>query len=384
MLDVRKALGVLLIIALLPATGCLTEGKSQNGVASMWSQQQARDWYDDQPWLVGCNYLPSTACNQLEMWQADTFDPETIDRELTWASEIGFNIVRVFLHDMLWEQDSKGYVKRIDKFLEITDKHNIKVMLVIFDSCWNPRSKLGDQPQPTPHVHNSAWIQSPHTDTLRDPASWGKIKQYVQGIVKRYRNDDRVLIWDIYNEPGNPNIAAYAKFEAENKAELSLMLMQEAFKWTREMKPTQPLTASVWIGDWTKGADIPALNKFALENSDLIQFHVYHGPEITRDWINILKEYNRPIICGEYMARNTGCTFENMLPIFKEHRIAAINWGFVAGRSQTNYPWDSWTKKYTAEPELWFHDILRQDGTPYRLQEVEFIKKITRATPDVF
>jgi len=376
MLNVRKTLGVLLILGLLPTTGCLMEGKSQNGVASMWSQEQAWDWYNDQPWLVGCNYLPSTAVNQLEMWQAETFDPETIDRELKWASEIGFNIVRVFLHDMVWEQDSKGFVKRIDKFLELADKHDIKVMPILLDSCWNPRPKLGKQPEPRPHVHNPAWVQSPHIDTLKDPASWGKLKEYIQGIVKRYKNDDRVLIWDIFNEPGNTNQTAYGHLEPENKEELALDLMKKAFKWVREMKPTQPLTASVWTGDWRKGEDIPALNKFALENSDLIQFHVYHGPKITRDWINILKEYNRPIICGEYMARKTGCTFESILPIFKEHRIAAINWGFVAGRSQTNYPWDSWTKEYTSEPNLWFHDILRPDGTPYRVEEVELIKKL--------
>jgi hypothetical protein len=154
--------------------------------------------------------------------------------------------------------------------------------------------------------------------------------------------------------------------------------MKNAFDWVRQMKPTQPLMASVWIGDWTKGKDIPALNRFALENSDIVQFHVYHGPEITRDWIKILQEYGRPIVCGEYMARTTGSTFESILPIFKENRVAAINWGFVAGKSQTNYPWESWVKEFTAEPEVWFHDIFRPDGTPYSADEVAFIKNIVK------
>jgi len=373
-------LAMLSLVFLVALTGCTLTNKPHQKYATnqLWPEQKAWHWYNDQPWLIGCNYLPSTACNQLEMWQADTFDPETIDRELQWASEIGFNIVRVFLHDMLWQQDSQGFVKRIDRFLEIADKHNIKVMPVLLDSCWNPLPKLGKQPEPKKHVHNTAWVQSPHIETLKNPADWGKIKDYIQGIVKRYRRDNRVLIWDIYNEPGNPNVPAYAEFEAKNKAQLSLALMEKAFQWTRDMKPDQPLTASVWTGDWTKGADIPALNRFALENSDLIQFHVYHGPEITRDWIKILQEYNRPIICGEYMARTTGCTFQSILPIFKEHRIAAINWGLVAGRSQTNYPWDSWTTEYTAEPPLWFHDIFRPDGTPYNKAETDFIKNIVK------
>jgi hypothetical protein len=374
-----RTLVISALLLLIVITGCALDNEpdEQKIINRMWSEKKAQDWYNDQPWLVGCNYLPATACNQLEMWQEDTFDPETIDKELQWASELGFNIVRVFLHDMLWEQDSKGFVKRIDKFLEIADNHNIKVMPILLDSCWNPLPKLGTQPEPKKHLHNAAWVQSPHIETLKDPASWDKLKDYVQGIVKRYRNDDRVLIWDIYNEPGNTNQTAYGHLEPENKEELSLELMKKAFVWVRQLKPKQPLTASVWTGDWKKGADIPALNKFALEQSDLVQFHVYHGPEITRDWIKILQEYGRPIICGEYMARNTGCTFESILPIFKEHRIAAINWGFVAGRSQTNYPWDSWTTEYTAEPDMWFHDILRPDGTPYRASEAAFIKGIT-------
>jgi hypothetical protein len=278
---------------------------------------------------------------------------------------------------MLWEQDSAGFVKRFDTVLEIADKHHIKVMPVLFDSCWDPRPKLGKQVIARLHVHNSAWVQSPHAEVLQDRARWGQLKEYVQGIVKRYRTDDRIVIWDIYNEPGNPNEPAYAALEPRNKAELSLELMTLAFQWVREMKPVQPLSASVWTGDWTRGADIPALNKFALENSDLVQFHVYHGPEKTREWIKTLQAYNRPIICSEYMARTVGCTFEGLLPVFKEHRIAAINWGLVAGRSQTNYPWESWTKEYTAEPDVWFHDIFRPDGTPFNQAETEFIKKIT-------
>ena len=375
-MKMSKRFAIMLLTSQMIASG--GAAPTLTGTDKQWAEKEAADWYAKQPWLVGCNYLPATACNQLEMWQADTFDPKTIDKELKWASELGFNVVRVFLHDMLWEQDSQGLIKRFDAFLEIAAKHHLKVMPVLLDSCWNPQPKLGKQAAPKNHVHNAAWVQSPHVDVLKNRACWDKLKGYIQGLVRRYRNDDRVLIWDIYNEPGNPNVPAYATSEPTNKAELSLDLMTQAFQWVREMKPTQPLSASVWTGDWTKGADIPALNKFALEHSDLIQFHVYHGPEITRDWIKILQAYKRPIICSEYMARPTGSTFESILPIFKQHRIAAINWGFVAGRSQTNYPWESWTKQYTAEPEVWFHDIFRPDGTPFNKAETDFIKKITQ------
>jgi len=71
--------------------------------AQQWRASAARDWYSEQGWLVGSNYIPATAINQLEMWQADTFDPQRIDLELGWAEGLGMNTMRVFLHDLLWQ-----------------------------------------------------------------------------------------------------------------------------------------------------------------------------------------------------------------------------------------------------------------------------------------
>src|SRR5688572_1127039 len=135
-----------------------------------WTPQQANAWHAKQPWLVGCNFSPSSAINQLEMWQADTWDPETIDRELGWAADLGFNSVRVFLHDIPWKQDREGFLKRVDKFLDLADKHDIGVMICIFDSVWDPYPKAGKQREPRPFVHNSGWVQSPGAEILGDPA----------------------------------------------------------------------------------------------------------------------------------------------------------------------------------------------------------------------
>src|SRR5690242_9717501 len=90
---------------------------------SRWSEPKAAHWYSSQPWLVGSNFVPSTAINELEMWQSDTFDATTIDRELGWAESIGMNTMRVFLHNLLWQSDSKGFLDRMEKFLQIADKH---------------------------------------------------------------------------------------------------------------------------------------------------------------------------------------------------------------------------------------------------------------------
>lgn len=342
------------------------------------TKEKAKQWYDKHPWLVGCNYIPSTAINQLEMWQEDTFDPETIDKELSWANKLRFNLVRVYLHDLLWQQDSNGFMQRIDRFLTIADKHNIKVMFVLFDSCWDPCPKLGKQHEPWPHVHNSGWVQSPHIDILKKPWMYVYLKSYVKGIFEKYGNDDRVLVWDIYNEPDNTNgKEPYEKYEASNKDELALQLLKLTFKWARQVNPSQSLTVCLWKGDWSSYETMSELDKFAIDNSDIITFHDYCSIDVTTKRVKQLMKYDKPLICTEYMARNNGSTFKDILPLFKKHKIGAVNWGFVAGKTQTQYPWDSWKKKYTSEPKLWFHDVFRIDGTAYNKDEVEFIKTIT-------
>jgi endo-1,4-beta-mannosidase len=105
---------------------------------SRWTEEKANAWSTQHRWLVGCNFSPSTAINQLEMWQADSFDAATIDRELGWAEQLGFTSVRIFLHHLLWQQDSKGFLKRMDQFLDIAHKHHIGVMFVLFDSETRP------------------------------------------------------------------------------------------------------------------------------------------------------------------------------------------------------------------------------------------------------
>jgi hypothetical protein len=366
------------LMVILENVGLAQDDPKDEITLNQWSQEKAWQWYNKQPWLVGCNFTTSTAINQLEMWQESTFDPQTIDRELKWASDIGFNVIRVYLHDLPWQQDSEGFIKRIDKFLAIADKHKIKVVPVLLDSCWNPFPKLGKQPEPAPHVHNSGWVQSPSIDLLKDPNKYDELKSYINGILIHYRTDKRVLFWDIYNETGNTNDVAYGKYEPTNKSDLAIVLLRKVWKWARQANPEQPITVCVWRGEWAKGGQVSQLDRFALENSDIITFHNYADAASMNDKIKVLQQYDRPIVCTEYMSRSTGSTFQNILPILKKHHIGAINWGFVAGKTQTNYPWDSWTKKYTAEPELWFHDIFRVDGTPYSAEEVKFIRDITR------
>lgn len=341
-----------------------------------WSVEEANSWYEKQSWPVGCNFLPSTAINQLEMWQADTFDPETIGRELGWAAELGFNTMRVYLHDLPWQQDANGFLKRVDQYLAIADRHGIRTIFVVFDDCWDPFPKPGKQRAPRPHVHNSGWVQSPGKELLAQPDKYDQFKPYVQGVLERFKNDPRVLMWDLYNEPGNGNISAYGKVELKDKPQYSIELLTKTFAWARQVNPSQPLTVCVWTGDyWSDPAKLSPLNKFAVDHSDVMSFHYYWNFEEVKAPVDALVSYNRPIVCTEYLSRPTGCTFEVFLPYFKQHRIGAINWGLVAGKSQTQYPWESWKKTYTQEPKVWFHDVLRPNGQPYDADEAAFIKQ---------
>lgn len=342
-----------------------------------WSEKRAAEWYSTQPWTVGCNYTPRTAINQLEFWQADTFDPKTIDEELTWAKGIGFNVLRVYLHDILYTQDADGFFKRMDEFLSICDKHGIRVMFVLLDDCWDPNPKPGKQREPRPHVHNSGWLQCPGTAILSKPERHDELKPYIQGVIRRFKDDKRVLCWDLYNEPGNDQNSKYPGQDPASKDKLSAMLLEKAFDWARDVNPTQPLTAGLWAGDWADPNKMSSINKLCVERSDIITFHCYNGGDVFQTRAQTVLRYDRPAICTEYLSRNTGCTFQSVLPYMKEKRIGAINWGFVTGKIQTQYPWSSWTRPFSAEPGTWFHDILRPDGTPFNQAEIDLIRKLT-------
>jgi len=347
-------------------------------VAQRWTAQAADDWYGRQPWLVGANYIPADAINELEMWQAGSFDPKRIDLELGWAESIGMNTMRVFLHDLVWRQDPAGFRARINTFLEIAARHKIRPLFVLFDSCWDPFPKLGGQHAPVPGVHNSGWVQSPGSEALTDPAQQPRLEAYVKGVVGAFASDKRVLGWDIWNEPDNTNDSSYGSKEPARKVELVLALLPKAFAWARAAKATQPLTSGVWRGDWSDDRKLSPMARVQLAESDVISFHNYGKPAELEKSIQSLERLGRPLLCTEYMARGNGSTFQGSLPVLKKYHIAAINWGLVQGKAQTHLPWDSWKKPYVGhEPAVWFHEVFRTDGTPYSAAEIALLREMT-------
>jgi len=363
----------LLVLHLIFAA--LTSGEEK---AARWSEQAANDWYKQQAWLVGSNYVPAYAINQLEMWQAETFDPAQIDREMGWAESIGMNTMRVFLHDLLWQQDADGFSKRIDQFLQVADRHHIKPMFVLFDSCWDPNPKLGLQHPPVPGVHNSGWVQSPGAAALADPAQEARLRDYVRGVVAAFAKDSRILAWDVWNEPSNLNEGSYSQREPSKKLQIVEGLLPKVFQWAREAHPSQPLTSGFWDIDFEHEAPLSRMQQIQVENSDIFSFHNYGWPESFEQEVVYLKKFHRPILCTEYMARSAGSTFDTVLPLAQKHNVAAINWGLVEGKTQTYYPWESWRHPYIVEhPPVWFHDVFHQDGRPYREAEADLIRRLT-------
>lgn len=344
---------VLVIVILL----ITASGYSQQ--EQRWSLEKANQWYEQNDWIVGANFVPSSAINQLEMWQEDTFDPEVIDRELSYAEEIGMNTMRVYLHSLAYKADKEGFKERMDQYLSIADSHGIKTMFVIFDDVWNATPKIGKQPDPQPGTHNSGWVQDPGYPASIQEENFPELEAYVKDIIQTFANDNRVLLWDLYNEPGN-----------NDKGKESMPLLKEVFSWARAVNPSQPLSVGLWKWDLTD------LNAYQALNSDIITYHSYDNPEKHELIIELLKSHGRPMICTEYMARTRNNRFSNTLPMLKNESIGAINWGLVNGKSNTIYAWNTPIES-GEEPIEWFHDVFRKDGTPYRQDEVDLIQKLT-------
>ncbi|MDR1817352.1 MAG: cellulase family glycosylhydrolase, partial [Puniceicoccales bacterium] len=316
---------------------------------------------EKQPWLVGCNYLPATAINDVEMWQSTTFDPATIERELCWAEQWGFNTLRVFLNYVVWEHEPEVFKRNFARFLEIAARHKMRVMPVLFDDCnFSPlTAKIGPQPQPIPWRSNYYWVSSPPFKFWDDPQKLALLKKYAQDIIKTFANDERIVIWDLYNEPGNGG----RKFKHWNK-------VLDVFAWAREVAPTQPLTMGYWSWNDRERRELAA-------HSDVVSFHSYLDVKRTERAIIEAQKSGRPLFCTEWLYRhNKSNTVFNFLPLFKKYKVGSYNWGFVWGKTNTVFHWKRIEPAGATEPVDWQHDFLRPDGTVYRPEELALFRKL--------
>jgi hypothetical protein len=353
-----KTIFMLLIAVSLYGYGQQTRADAPTPLLpGQWSVEKAHKWYAKQKWMAGCNFLPSTAVNDVEMWQNETFDPETIDRELGWAADWGLNAVRVFLNYVVWEAEAETFKANFRKFLNMAEKHGIRVMPILFDDCnfSGNVARVGKQQDPVPGVHNSGWVSSPPVALVRDEMQWEKLKAYEQDFIRTFRKDKRILVWDLYNEPANSN----SKIRPE--------LLINIFAWAREMKPVQPLTVGAHT-QWNSELSLLMRN-----SSDIVSFHSYNDKAKVEEIIRWAQRPGRPAICTEWLHRQSGNTPEVILPLFRSNGIGAFHWGLVAGRTQTYFHWGS--AKGSPVPSVWQHDLMHPDGTPYRPAEVDLFRQ---------
>jgi hypothetical protein len=319
-----------------------------------WSPERARRWYDAMPPIRGCNYIPRTAMNTVELWQEETFDPGTIDQELGWASKYGYNSIRLFLQYAVWDHDEGAFLERLEKVIGIAAAHGISVMPVFFDDvsfAQQLEPRLGPQDDPVVGIHNSGWVPSPGFMRVRDRAYWPRLREYVRQVVARYRDDPRVVVWDVYNEPG-PFFDTTTSFP----------LAEAGMGWVRQLDPIQPVVVAVWGNPQSR--QFPPI-------SDVGAIHSYgaNGLEEFIRWCH--EDLERPVLCTEWLARPSG-GFNRMLPLFAKHRVGWYHWGLVAGRTQTFYSYQS--RRGDPMPEVWLHDTLRPNGTPYDHEEMDLLQ----------
>ncbi len=342
-----------------------TDPVPAKSVCTQWTPEQAREWWADKEWPVGCCFVPSYAVNQFEMWQDETFNIPVLDKEFGICEELGFNLVRIYLHEKLWWADAEGFKNKINKVLDLCASHGLKVT---FTFCTNggKEQELGPQPEPRQGIHGGGqWCCSPSTEMMNNPELWPRFKEYLQDILRTYKDDDRILYWCLQNEPENIK-----------KDRDPLEWMKALYEWAWEVRPSQPLSSPVWQrpgfhGTATKLDQIVV----ALGYSDIITFHCYYGPDELETFIKMLSRFRRPMVCQEYMGRTLGSTFEFCMPILKREKVGALNWGLVEGKCKYRYPWGH--KPEQGEPEIWFHSIFWEDYTPWRESEVLFIKNET-------
>ena len=334
-----------------------------NVKAPTWTAEKAWAWAKDKPWFCGVNYIPAYAINYTAMWDPSTFSKQLIDEELGLMEECGLNCARVVLQYVVYAENPKRFKKNFRSFLEICDKHGIAVMPIFFDpvACGaNTDPKPGPQGEPVLGWYGWAWSPSPGYSMTFDESTHPLLEKFVKDIMTTFRNDERIMAWDLYNEPIH-----YA-----DKGQREWPLLRKVFTWAREVNPSQPITSSMWNSN-------KELNDFLSQNSDIITFHIYAPKKETLEAFDRMSAYGRPVIFTEWMHRINKSTINDILPALKEVGCGCMMWGLVNGKNQTHLPWGH-------RPEMlpytgpWQHDIFRGDRTPYDASEIQTIKSLTK------
>ncbi|MBQ9803003.1 MAG: cellulase family glycosylhydrolase [Clostridia bacterium] len=348
-----------------------------------WSKERIWSWYNSRPWFRGCNYMSADCANRIDQWQELGFEErfKTTEDELKLMQETGYNTVRLIIEYAVWKGEHDGFMERFDRYLSLCAKYGISCMIVLANDCMPPKTErwqmpyLGEQTYDWGYhggkkhsQHGTHKAPAPHF-YLDSPDTREDYFRMVTEIVTKHRDDERICMWDVYNEPGN-----------SRRAELTLPNLKKMFEVVRACNPSQPLTCGVcgMHGDETKPFN--ETTQYALDQSDIISYHFYHGYNEHIKVIKRLKKYGRPLLNTEWLGRCLGNDVFTLFPLFYLERIGCWNWGFVAGKYQTYEPWEGTWQRYENGTETavdftkWFHDLYRPNHRPYDPKEIELIQ----------
>ena len=352
-----------------------------------WSEQRVWDWYNSRPWMRGCNYMSADCANRIDQWQSLGFEErmQTTEEELALMEKTGFNSIRIILEFVVWRDEHDSFLERFDRYLERCAAHGISCMVTLANDCMPPKNEFWKEPQigeqhydwgyhgGRKHSQHGKFASiGPHF--LDDPEMAPLYYEMVREIVNIYKNDPRVAIWDVYNEPGN-----------SNRAEVTLPHLKKLFEIVRDIDPSQPLTCGVWSTRLVNGQlEMSDVQRYGLEHSDVISYHSYSPITDHVKLIAQLKKLGRPLMCTEWLGRCLHNTVFEVFPLFYVEKIGCYNWGFVAGKYQTYEPWEGTWTRYAEDPGLdvdftkWFHDLYRPNHRPYDPKEIELIQELCR------
>lgn len=356
-----------------------------------WSKEKAWSWYNARPWIRGCNYMSADCANRVDQWQSLGFEErfETTEAELKLMQETGFNTVRLILEYVVWEKEHDSFMERFERYIALCDKYGISCMIVLANDCMPPKTELWKMPDigiqhydwgyhgGRKHSQHGLHSQAAPHFYLDQEESRERYFQMVREIVERYKDDERICLWDLYNEAGN-----------SRRNEMTLPNLKRLFEIVRKINPSQPLTACVWR---TKRDPFSPVEQFALDNSDIITYHCYKPLEEHIKVIERLKKEERPIINTEWLDRAFGNDVFSCFPLFCKEKIGCINWGFVAGKYQTYEIKESTWQKYEngtlpdyVDFTKWVHDLYRPSHRPYDPREIELIRKYCTMADEEF
>ena len=356
-----------------------------------WSKERAWAWYDAHPWLRGCNFMGSDCANRIDQWQEEGFEErlQTADAELALVAQTGFNTIRIIVEYFVWENQHDGFMQRLERYIATAWKHGISCMIVLGNDCMQPKEWTKPAhfgPQHYDWGYHGGRKQSQHGTLpsmgyhlLDEPELALRHYEMVREIIETYRNDERIIMWDLYNEAGNAR-----------RGMVTMPHLQKYFEIARAIDPIQPLTACTYRCPVDADVPIPEIEQYCVDNSDIISYHNYGPYQDNIRIIKRLKEYGRPIVNTEWLGRIFHNTIQELFPLFYLEKIGCYNWGFVAGKYQTYEPWAGTWDRYDADPTLdvdftkWFHDLYRPSHRPYDPKEIEIIRRFSRLADEDF